>query len=106
MTIRWRMPARRKLPAGASLWERQFHAPGGERFEEISARIGSWLDEVEGSDRRIVAISHGMAGRVLRGLYAALDREAMLQLPVPQDAVFRLADRRIERIDCEIVSQA
>lgn len=89
-----------KLPPGAGVWERQLHAPGGETFEAISARIGDWLSELDGSGRRIVAVSHGMAGRVLRGLYAGLSRQAMLELPVPQDAVFRLSHGRIERIDC------
>ena len=73
---------------------------GGETFEAISARIGDWLSELDGSGRRIVAVSHGMAGRVLRGLYAGLSRQAMLELPVPPDAVFRLSHGRIERIDC------
>lgn len=89
-----------KLPSGAGVWERQLHAPGGENFEAISSRIGDWLSDLDGSGRRVVAVSHGMAGRVLRGLYAGLSRQAMLELPVPQDAVFRLADGRIERIDC------
>jgi broad specificity phosphatase PhoE len=94
---------RHKLPPGAGLWERQLHAPGGESFEAISTRIADWLAEVDGSGRRIVAVSHGMAGRVLRGLYGGFSRQAMLELDVPQDAVFRLADGRIERIDCPAV---
>lgn len=89
-----------KLPPGTGVWERQLHAPGGESYEAISARIADWLADVGGSGRRIVAVSHGMAGRVLRGLYGGLSRQAMLELDVPQDAVFRLADGRIERVDC------
>lgn len=89
-----------KLPPGAGVWERQLHAPGGESFEAISARIADWLAEIEASGRRIVAVSHGMAGRVLRGLYGGYSRQAMLELDVPQDAVFRLSEGRIERIDC------
>ncbi|MFA5503397.1 MAG: histidine phosphatase family protein, partial [Bacilli bacterium] len=95
-----------KLPPGASVWERQLHAPGGEPFEAIAARVGEWLAEVDGSGRRIVAVSHGMAGRVLRGLYGGLSRQAMLELDVPQDAVFRLADGRIERIGCPAEASA
>jgi hypothetical protein len=36
---------------------------------------------------------------VLRGLYLGLDRREQGRLAVPQDAVFRLADGAIERID-------
>jgi probable phosphoglycerate mutase len=95
-----------KLPPGAGVWERQLHAPGGESFEAIAARIGDWLTDVDGAGRRIVAVSHGMAGRVLRGLYGGLSRQAMLELDVPQDSVFRLAGGRIERIDCAAEAQA
>lgn len=94
-----------KLPPGAGVWERQLHAPGGESFEDISARIADWLAEIDRSGRRIVAVSHGMTGRVLRGLYGGFSRQAMLELEVPQDAVFRLAGGRIERIDCPASAQ-
>jgi hypothetical protein len=36
---------------------------------------------------------------VLRGVYLGLDRDGQSKLPVPQDAVFRLAGGAIERID-------
>ena len=49
--------------------------------------------------RRVIAVSHGVAGRVLRGLYAGLAREDALAQAVPQDAVFRLSGGRIERFN-------
>jgi probable phosphoglycerate mutase len=36
----------------------------------------------------------------LRGVYAGLSREETVAQAVPQDAVFRLAGGRIERIEC------
>jgi len=39
----------------------------------------------------------------MRGAYVGLDREAMLDLDVPQDAVFRLQNGQIDRLDCEPV---
>lgn len=95
-----------RAPPNVDVWERQLHAPGGESFEAIAARIADWLAEVDGSGRRIVAVSHGMAGRVLRGLYGGFSRQAMLELDVPQDAVFRLHEGRIERFDCPSEVQA
>jgi broad specificity phosphatase PhoE len=76
-------------------------APGGETFEDVQARIGGWLAELPPEpDRRVVAVSHGMAGRILRGCYAGLSRQQTLLLDTPQDAVFRLTLGQIHRFDC------
>lgn len=82
---------------GTSRWDWYFAAPDGESYDAMAARLGEWLAEAKGP---LVAVSHGVAGRVIRGLYAGLDRDEALKLDVPQDAVFRLAEGRIERIDC------
>jgi probable phosphoglycerate mutase len=82
-----------------------FEAPGGETYEQVSARLSDWLSEMDAADdvHRIV-VSHGVAGRVLRGLYADLPKDEVLTLPTPQDAIFRLYDGVIERIDCPPVT--
>ncbi len=84
---------------GLNRWDWHFHAPKGERYESMATRLGGWLQEAERSQRRLVVVSHGMSGRILRGHYAGLSRDEALRLDVPQDAVFRLADGRVERID-------
>lgn len=86
---------------GRSNWA--FHAPTGESYEAMRERLSSWLADLprEG-DRRIIAVSHGVTSRVLRGLYAGLPFEAAMTLDVPQDAVFRLAQGEIRRIDCAL----
>ena len=84
---------------GSSRYDIFFRSPDGESFEVLSARLKAWLDEAALDGRPRIAVSHGVAGRVLRGLYAGLDRDAMLTLPSPQDAVFRLEGGRIEQID-------
>ena len=85
---------------GTTHWNWHFASPDGERYEDLAARLGDWLGEATAAASPLVIVSHGMAGRVLRGLYAGLDRDEALKLDVPQDAVFRLAEGRIERIDC------
>lgn len=81
-----------------------FDAPGGERHEEVEARISAFLADLPPEPgRRVVVVSHGAAGRVMRGVYAGLPREAMLDLEVPHDAVFRLQSGQIDRFDCEPV---
>jgi probable phosphoglycerate mutase len=85
---------------GATRYDFFFRAPDGEGYTAFVARLGDWLTETMARGRPTIAVSHGVAGRVLRGLYAEMDPGAALKLDAPQDAFFRLADGRIERIDC------
>jgi probable phosphoglycerate mutase len=88
---------------GSSNWA--FDAPTGETFADVCGRLGGWLDELPEEDgRRVIAVSHGVAGRVLRGLYAGLPVAAMKTHDSPQDAVFRLSGGEIARFDCEIAA--
>jgi broad specificity phosphatase PhoE len=80
--------------------ERSFHTPGGESYEALTGRIGDFLASIT-SDDRVILVSHGAAGRILRGMYAGLAKADMLALEIPQDAVFRLQNGQIDRFDCE-----
>ena len=73
-----------------------FRTPDGETYDAFAGRIAAWLAERDARTRIVVA--HGVVTRVLRGLYADLSRSAALSLPVPQDAIWRLAEGRIEEI--------
>ena len=77
-------------------FEWYFRTPDGERYDEFAGRIASWLEEIGGGP--LIAVSHGVVTRVLRGLYAGLPSAAALRLPVPQDCVFRLAGGVVEEI--------
>ena len=82
----------------------QFSAPGGESFEAVHGRLSGWLADLEPEpDRKVIVVSHGGAGRVLRGAFLGLSREATWAQEVPQDAVYRLASGAIARFDCESV---
>jgi len=77
-----------------------FAAPDAEPYEAMVDRLAGWIAGLPPEpQRRVIAVSHGVAGRVLRGLYAGLAREDALAQAVPQDAVFRLSGGRIERFD-------
>ena len=60
-----------------------------------------WLSEISDHPALIV-VTHGIVARVLRGLYAGLERSLALSLPIPQDRVFRLAGGKIEEIEIEV----
>jgi probable phosphoglycerate mutase len=84
----------------------QFAAPGGESFESVETRVGDWLASLPPEpERKVILVSHGGSGRVVRGAYLGLCRAETWAQDVPQDAVFRLASGAVERIDCEVAAQ-
>ena len=86
--------------AGPKRWNWFFDAPGGDSYEALTNRLGGWLTDARAHAGPIVAVSHGVAGRILRGLFLQLPREDALMLDIPQDAFFQLDQGQIERIDC------
>ena len=95
-------PASDLYPETFATREWFFGAPGGERFEDVWDRVASWVaDQPPEPQRRTIAVSHGVAGRLLRGVYAGLSRQETLNQDVPQDAIYRLVAGNIHRIDCK-----
>lgn len=82
---------------GEGRHEWYFQSSDGDTYAAFAGRVGQWLSESAGT-RLLVAVTHGIVSRVLRGLYARLPREIALTLPVPQDKIFRLSGGSIEEI--------
>lgn len=72
--------------------------PGSEPYEDALARVCAWLADQQG--KTAIAVSHGVTSSLIRGVYARLSRNEMLELLMPQDAVFTLSGGNIEQIDC------
>ncbi|MCA1408960.1 histidine phosphatase family protein [Ensifer sp. IC3342] len=72
---------------GSDAFDWYFRSPDGESFDAACRRAMSWIADVQGPT---VAISHGLFGRLVRGVYSGLSRREMLDLPVPQDGFYRL----------------
>ncbi|WP_249664528.1 histidine phosphatase family protein, partial [Lysinibacillus sp. D4B1_S16] len=68
------------------------HAPDGESYEAVVSRLSSRLKEIQ-HHPKVVVVSHGLTGRILRGIYAGLHKEDALQLEVTQDVFFKLANQ-------------
>ena len=85
--------------AGERRWDWFFTAPGGDSYEALAARLGAWLEEARAMPGTTIAVSHGIAGRILRGLFLDLPRREALMLDIPQDAAFRMHAGLIERIE-------
>lgn len=83
-----------------------FKSPNGETYEAIMARISGWLaEQAPEPERRLIVVSHGIAGWMLRGAYGGLSREQVISLDTPQDAIFRLSNGQIDRLACAPVTE-
>ena len=82
---------------GENSW--YFRCPQGESLADMTARLGAWLTQLSPSGHYI-AVSHGVAGKVIRGLYSGAPMAQVLTEDSPQDAYFILADGRVERRVC------
>ena len=76
-----------------------FRSPDGESYADVATRVGDWVETFRRHPSDLIVVSHGVAGRVLRGIYAGTPVEEALRFPVPQDAIFQLHQERIERLD-------
>ncbi|MEX1109076.1 MAG: histidine phosphatase family protein [Dongiaceae bacterium] len=72
---------------GTDAFNWYFRSPGGERFEDVLKRISDWLSEVQ---TPAVVISHGLIGRIVRGIYLGMPKREMLELAVPQNGLYVL----------------
>lgn len=80
---------------GDSNAEWWFLAPGGETYSHFRERVRSWMAEQKGT---VIAVSHGITSRMIRGEYLGLSRRERLSLPVPHGVIWRLAQGAIETI--------
>ncbi len=85
--------------AGPRRWDWFFTAPGGDSYEAMAMRLGAWLEDARAMPGTTIAVSHGVAGRILRGLFLDMPRNEALMLDIPQDAAFRLFEGRVERLE-------
>ncbi len=67
---------------------------GGENYAMVADRLTEWARSL---DRDTVAISHGAATRILRGLLLGLSWQEMSALDERQDCVFRVSDGVLTR---------
>ena len=72
-----------------------FQSPDGERFEAAFERAREWVRSLTGP---VVAVSHGLLGRLLRGAWLGLSAGEMLCLPVPQDVVWHLSRGKVSAL--------
>lgn len=74
-----------------------FRSPDGESYADVAARLQTWLKS-RAVDDDFIIVTHGIASRVLRGLYEGLAAEAALQLEVARDAAFQMTEGRVTKL--------
>jgi probable phosphoglycerate mutase len=77
---------------GATSFDWYFRSPDGERYEDAAGRAEEWLAH---SGATVLAITHGLMSRIIRGAYLGLSKAEALELAVDQGAIWRLADGSI-----------
>ncbi len=77
-----------------------FRCPDGETLAGISVRLGHWLSQRKPGEK-IILVTHGVAGKVLRGLYSREPMAQALGEDSPQDAYFVLSQGKVTRRTCE-----
>lgn len=73
-------------------------APGGEWYDDIAARLRSWLDDTQDEPGDRLVVSHGITSRVLRGMLTGAAFDPVLKACVagglPQGSIAMIEDGR------------
>lgn len=73
-----------------------FNSPNGESYESVVHRVSEWFESIR-DKKKVIAISHGLTGRIIRGVYLNLHKDHTLKLEVSQNTFFKLDDNNVER---------
>jgi probable phosphoglycerate mutase len=74
------------------------HVPlEGESFEALLRRATAWLD-TERAAPVTIAVTHGLIGRTIRGVYAGDPPQLAFFAQQPQDRIFRMREGTIEEL--------
>jgi len=86
------------LLEGSSPFDWFFRSPDGETYDAVVVRVRAWLSQVDGV---VIAVSHGLLSRIIRGVYLGLPKEEALRLPVPQDVIWHLRSGTINALEVQ-----
>jgi broad specificity phosphatase PhoE len=86
------------LVHGAGRYDWYFRSPDGERFEDLADRLAAWLTSARERSLLTIAVTHGVASRVLRGVYAGLPQEKAIALENNRNVLFRLCDGFVDSV--------
>ncbi|MGN7401281.1 histidine phosphatase family protein [Cytobacillus praedii] len=88
------------LVNNTDLYSWYFNSPDGESYETVVNRLTEWLKNIK-SEPKVIAVSHGLTGRILRGLYSELEKDDALKLEVSHEVFFKLSEKEIQKISLD-----
>ncbi|MGN7115759.1 histidine phosphatase family protein [Lysinibacillus odysseyi] len=89
-----------ELMKNANGYNWYFQSPDGESYDSVVKRVSEWLHSIRHKEK-VIVMSHGLTGRIIRGVYLGLPKEQSLVLEVAHNTFFKLSDRKIERFCSE-----
>ena len=76
----------------------RYRIPNGESYELVAGRVRRWLSE-QNSGVVVVAMTHDVVSRILRGLYLRLSADRVFELVHPPTRVYLLASGTVQQYD-------
>jgi probable phosphoglycerate mutase len=74
----------------------RFRSPGGESYEQVAWRVGSWVSELTGD---AVVAAHGGTARALIAHLRIAPPDEATHRPIDQGVVYMFADDRLQRFE-------
>jgi probable phosphoglycerate mutase len=68
------------------------HSTGTSDHPKDTTRLRRARDRLNGQNGTVLAVTHGLMSRIIRGAYLGLPPKEALELPVTQGVVWRLAE--------------
>ncbi|MEC2257798.1 histidine phosphatase family protein [Bacillus thuringiensis] len=72
-----------------------FNSPSGESYDSVVGRVSEWLRSIQNKEK-VIVMSHGLTGRIIRGVYQGITKDQALVLEVSQNTFFKLYDKQVE----------
>lgn len=91
------------MRAGSTRYDWYFRSPDGETLAQAKARVAQWIASI---DRPVIAVTHGLVSRVVRGVYLGLPDAEATELPVTQGVIWQLKDGELRTIVTEAESNS
>lgn len=88
------------LISNTDLYSWYFNSPDGESYETVVNRLTDWFEYIK-NEPKVIAVSHGLTGRILRGIYCGMEKDDALKLEVSQEVFFKLSNKEIQKISLE-----
>ncbi|HWI47818.1 MAG TPA: histidine phosphatase family protein [Rummeliibacillus sp.] len=85
-----------KLLENTDTYNWYFNSPDGESHDSVVRRVSEWLGSIR-DKKKVIAVSHGLTGRIIRGVYQNLKKDQLLRLEVSQNTFFKMTNNKIER---------